>query len=306
VVSRLEVKDGEQASQRVRVLRKKLKWSQRKLAKRANTSQQQIQRIETEQRSVRIDLALRICSALSQPLATVFPKTARTVAATIQQHGENPQAALQHLLSDRDASAQLQRAGVAADLLEYEFALRLRVARTGSLSASTPRNSRDCGRYCRTTGRVSIWFRSLDEHSYLVNCAHLLSWHFERQSHDAAIETALAEAPMRLWFVGNFEPDGFDVTEDEPGEDGEFAGDLDHICGMLDGAFVEDLDFRLHFLDDGGDAIWFNPADVALIAINEEFIGQRDEHGRPIDPSSDHVIGTAQEREREGRKERPA
>jgi transcriptional regulator with XRE-family HTH domain len=66
---------------RVRAFRKKLKWSQRKLAKQAKTSQQQIQRIETEQRSVRIDLAMRICNALGQPLATVFPKTARTVAA---------------------------------------------------------------------------------------------------------------------------------------------------------------------------------------------------------------------------------
>jgi transcriptional regulator with XRE-family HTH domain len=287
---------------RVRVLRKKLKWSQRRLAKQAKTSQQQIQRIETEQRSVRIDLALRICNALGQPLATVFPETARTVAAAIQQHGENPQAALQHLLSDRDASAELERAGVAADLLEYDFALRLRGREnwvTVSIDAAERsrlwtllQNDRPC----------FYWFRSLDEHSYLVNCAHLLSWHFEM--HNPMMQPskdvpADAPAPMRLWFVDNFEPDGFDVAEDEPGEDGEFAGDLDHICGMLDGTFAEDLDFRLHFLDDGGDAIWFNPADVALIAINEEFIGQRDEHGRPIDPSSDDVIGTDEERERE-------
>ena len=104
--------------------------------------------------------------------------------------------------------------------------------------------------------------------------------------------------------LSTIEPDGFDVAEDEPGEDGEFAGDLDHICGMLDGTFAEDIDFRLHFLDDGGDAIWFNPAEVALIAINEEFIGQRDEHGRPIDASSDDVIGTDEEREREASEER--
>jgi transcriptional regulator with XRE-family HTH domain len=141
---------------RVRVLRKKLKWSQRKLAKQAKTTQQQIQRIETEQRSVRIDLALRICSALGQPLATVFPKTARTVGAAIQQHGENPQAALQHLLSDREASAELERARVAADLLEYDSRYASGVARTGSRSASTPLKSRACGRYCRTTGHVSI------------------------------------------------------------------------------------------------------------------------------------------------------
>ena len=80
---------------------------------------------------------------------------------------------------------------------------------------------------------------------------------------------------------------------------GEFAGDLDRSAGMLNSTFAEDIDFRLHFLDDGVDAIWFNPADVALIAINEDFIGKRYEHGRPVDPSSDDVIGTDEERRRE-------
>ena len=46
------------------------------------------------------------------------------------------------------------------------------------------------------------------------------------------------------------------------------------------------------------------PVEVALIAISEEFPGQRDEHGRPIDPSSDDVIGTDKEREREDGEER--
>lgn len=291
---------------RVRVLRKKLKWSQRKLAKQAKTSQQQIQRIETEQRSVRIDLALRICSALGQPLATVFPKTARTVAAAIQTHGENPQAALQHLLSDRDASADLERAGVAADLLEYDFALRLR-GRENWVTIRIDAAEQSRLWTLLQNGPCFYWFRSLDEHSYLVNCAHLLSWHFEMRNpmmQPSKGAPADPPAPMRLWFVDNFEPDGFDVAEDEPGEDGEFAGHLDHICGMLDGTFAEDIDFRLHFLDDGGDAIWFNPADVALIAINEDFIGQRNEHGRPVDPSSDDVIGTDEEREREESEER--
>jgi hypothetical protein len=71
------------------------------------------------------------------------------------------------------------------------------------------------------------WFRSLDEHSYLLNCAQLLSWHFEmhnpmmRQSADAPAD---APAPMRLWFADNFEPDGFDVALDEPGEDRRVRG----------------------------------------------------------------------------------
>jgi hypothetical protein len=37
----------------------------------------------------------------------------------------DPRRGTQHLLRDRAASAELERAGVAADMLEYDLALRL-------------------------------------------------------------------------------------------------------------------------------------------------------------------------------------
>jgi hypothetical protein len=191
----------------------------------------------------------------------------------------------------------LDRAIVAADLLEYDFALRLRgrenwaTVRIDAAEQSRLRTLLQNDRPC------FYWFRSLSEHSYLVNCAHLLSWHFEmhnlmmQPSKDAPADPP---APMRLWFVDNLEPDGFDVAEDEPGDDGEFAGDLDHICGMLDGTFAEDLDFRLHFLDDGGDAIWFNQflgGDVSgRAAAGTEDRSRRHASPRDWRPGGDHRV----------------
>lgn len=57
----------------VQALRLRVGWSQRDLAARARTSQQQVQRIESGLQAPRIGLALRIAQALGHPLEQVFP-----------------------------------------------------------------------------------------------------------------------------------------------------------------------------------------------------------------------------------------
>lgn len=60
---------------RIAELRKRLGLSQRALAEKAKTSQQQIQRIEAGAQIARFDLAARIAVALDTPLRVVFPET---------------------------------------------------------------------------------------------------------------------------------------------------------------------------------------------------------------------------------------
>ena len=57
----------------VQTLRKRIGLSQRDLALRARTSQQQVQRIESGLQAPRIGLALRLAHALGHPLEQVFP-----------------------------------------------------------------------------------------------------------------------------------------------------------------------------------------------------------------------------------------
>lgn len=58
---------------RVKQLREKLNISQQKLAELVNTSQQQIQRIESGSIATRIELATNLSVALGKPLNAVFP-----------------------------------------------------------------------------------------------------------------------------------------------------------------------------------------------------------------------------------------
>lgn len=60
---------------RIVELRKRLGMTQRQLAEKADTSQQQIQRIEAGVQIARFDLAARIAVALGEPLRVVFPDT---------------------------------------------------------------------------------------------------------------------------------------------------------------------------------------------------------------------------------------
>lgn len=62
----------------VKYLRKKKGYTQKQLADAVKTSQQQIQRIEAGQPSVKIDLALKISEALGHELAHVFPSSLRS------------------------------------------------------------------------------------------------------------------------------------------------------------------------------------------------------------------------------------
>jgi DNA-binding XRE family transcriptional regulator len=57
--------------------RKAQALSQRALAQKVGTSQQQIQRIEAGVQSTDLDLAARIADALSSPLEKVFPELMR-------------------------------------------------------------------------------------------------------------------------------------------------------------------------------------------------------------------------------------
>jgi len=64
---------------RVKHFRAQQGWSQRELAGRAGTSQQQIQRIESGKITTGLETANRICRALGQPLEVVFPSAAKAL-----------------------------------------------------------------------------------------------------------------------------------------------------------------------------------------------------------------------------------
>jgi len=89
---------------RISHLRKTKGLTQRALAEKVGTSQQQIQRIEAGVIAVRLELALRIADALATRLADVFPKLARNKSEKKQRKFAPSQAELSLAGIDPDPS----------------------------------------------------------------------------------------------------------------------------------------------------------------------------------------------------------
>ena len=64
---------------KVKQYRQTTKLSQRRLAELVGTSQQQIQRLETGNAPVRLDIGTQICKALQQPMNVLFPGSANAI-----------------------------------------------------------------------------------------------------------------------------------------------------------------------------------------------------------------------------------
>ena len=93
---------------RVKQLRGQLGLSQRKLAEMVETSQQQIQRIETEAVAPRLELATKLSNALGKPLEVVFPGPGK-VLKRLAGEVENSQ------LMPEETFSELSQLGIEGD-----------------------------------------------------------------------------------------------------------------------------------------------------------------------------------------------
>ncbi|MGC4114502.1 MAG: helix-turn-helix transcriptional regulator [Myxococcales bacterium] len=104
---------------RLKDLRKKAGLTQAQLAKKAQTSQQQIQRLESGQ-AARLELALRVAKALDAPLEKAFPDAKAgakrlRAARTVQEFWK----------AADDASEELAKGGLDADPRQWHLVLTL-------------------------------------------------------------------------------------------------------------------------------------------------------------------------------------
>lgn len=98
---------------KVKSLRVKLGLTQRQLAEMVGTSQQQIQRIETNKIAARLALASAIAAALGKPLNTVFPGSEKAIAKVQGEMKASP------YYPDAEALDQVETTGVEFDGAEH-------------------------------------------------------------------------------------------------------------------------------------------------------------------------------------------
>jgi transcriptional regulator with XRE-family HTH domain len=254
----------------IRELRRKKGLTQRELAGKAGTSQQQIQRIEAGVQAARFDLATRLAAALGEPLPRVFPATEEALRQSRKRHKSPGQAA-----DDAQLHIELEEAGLDMQAEQWMVKYRLRGGAEGVLTISGPEHRR-------------LW-RLLDPHNdeegfmvfdagdrrFAINPVHLTFCHLIFEG--ASVEAERAEDQsedgyeVRFWLADCATPLTFGVEPDTASIDDETE---DGECQLQDLFYYAEngTETRLKFKDEDGEMAFFRVRDVAMFSAPLEAV----------------------------------
>ena len=234
--------------------------TQRELAKKVGTSHQQIQAIESYDKPLQLDLAIKICTELGQPIDEVFPSM-------------DPAAWAGLLSSDHDVETLRCRMRGGQTL-----GIQLDAVEGGRLQQAMQSVSGDDG---------FIVIDSIDGCRYAINPRHLLVWEWGWQARPELAVVDPSATGLRLWLVDGFDPLEYAVAEDTPRLDDEYVGQLWDLFACLEDKEPQPghLD-RLDFVDQRGERVCFHKANVVAVAAPLTLIGS--EEGMPWDTTATH------------------
>ncbi|MDN5942009.1 MAG: helix-turn-helix transcriptional regulator [Nitrospira sp.] len=239
--------------------------TQKQLADLVGTSQQQIHRIETGKQSVRFDLAIRICSALSEPMESVFPDTKRSLEKLGKKYGKS----LEKNLHDAEFGEEMARAAVDMDPREWTFKYRLRGGATGCLPISGTEKDRLFGAVQRCETDSFVVFDS-GESTIILNMDHLIFCHFLFEGPNTIYpeqEQIKEDSAVKVFLADSSEPMSFDVEADEHDEDdSEEMGQFGNLIFTAEHSAGED-NVVFHFEDSDGEDVFLRGNDTAMIQI---------------------------------------
>jgi transcriptional regulator with XRE-family HTH domain len=243
----------------IKSFRVKHGMTQRGLAKAADTSQQQVQRIEAGVQNVRLDLAERLASALHCSVRDLFPELRKALSKKSRAGVADEELVL------ADAGLELgdtlhRFVGRLQGAHDFEFAVSPRTAaRIRSNIFSQHRSGFLV--FDSSIERVALNYKAL------IYCNFLFDPFMED---DSKADPEREEEGVKVWLIEGGEPLSFAVDHDNQEED-------DEELGQLAGIFY-DLETRdeegqpLFFVDEDGEEVVLAPAHLAMCAVPLEFV----------------------------------
>lgn len=256
---------------RIKEIRARKNLTQKQLAEKAGTSQQQIQRIEAGVQDARFDLAARICEALGEPLERVFPSAAMPLRSARKKHSSAAE-----ILADQAAADELQSAGLDMDAAQWTFAYRLRGGAEGALPVGARERDR-LWKAVQMDDEEDFIVFDAEARRYAVNPEHLLSCQFlfdaPNRARTANEEDDEGRYSLEVILADSAEVQSFDVEPDEGSLDDEDDPDAKSV--QLQDLFYyaqTDRDVRLKFEDTDGETAFFRTKDVAMFSVPLEAV----------------------------------
>lgn len=258
---------------RIREFRLKAGMSQRALAEKAGTSQQQVARIERGAQQASVALAGKLCSALGQPMEKLFPGSASAVrrmrSMDDREYGTD-------ILNGGELSDEMAKAGIDLDPRTWFLKMRLSNGTTHVFNVSGSEQRRIRNLIQSTSDQFVVF--DTDTARVMVNLDHLeyAHWLYEAFPPSAVIRDEDSdtsegqgdnedEDPNKsviVYTAGSRDALMFGVDPDEDEENGEF----NHIFGMAELQGVDDPRYHFHFEDEDGEEVFLLSTSVSMLS----------------------------------------
>lgn len=255
---------------KVKSIRTKLGLTQRQLADKVGTSQQQIQRIESGRISARLTLAAEVATALGKPLNVVFPGSLGAIAKAVEGIDTS-----RHLPSDVELS-RIQETGVELDSSEHCLKVWLRGHGEAIYFPLSPEEKRRLfqgvqGEMADSELTSFVVFESWDKR-IAINLAELAACQFlsvpmvgVNEPDSSAVSEPLDKDHVFVFPKGASAPIKFKPEVDRAAGDEDAMGDFDNIFFQLE--MNPAPSERLHFQDVDGESVFLRAGSVALLSV---------------------------------------
>ncbi len=256
---------------KVKSLRTKLGLTQRQLADKVGTSQQQIQRIESEQIAARLTLAADIAAALGKPLNVVFPGALGAIAKAVEEIDTS-----RYLPSDEELN-RIQQTGVEFDSSQHCLKVWLRGHDEAIYFPLSPQEKRRLfqavqGEMADSELTSFVVFDSWDKR-IAINLAELSACQFlfepmagASEPDSSSVSESLDSQRVFAFQGGASTPITFEPEVDRPEPDDEDGlGEFGDIFFRLQ--LNPEPSQRLHFQDEDGESVFLRVGSLALLSV---------------------------------------
>lgn len=249
------------ASTKILAFRTEKGITQKQLADLIEMNEQQIDRIETGKQSVYFDLAVKICSALNEPMESVFPGTKEPLEQLEKKYRESSMN-----LPDRECWEEMPRAAVEMNPLAWTFKYRLRGGATGFLPISCTEKEHLFSAVQRYEIGSFVVFDS-EGSTIVLNMDHLIFCHFRYDPANRIHPDRKQINVVKVFLADGSAPFHFEVEADEHDEDDpERLGQFEELIFTAEHASAEgSVVFYLKDVD--GEEAFFRASDIAMIQI---------------------------------------
>lgn len=255
---------------KVKSIRTKLGLTQRQLADKVGTSQQQIQRIESGRIAARLALAVEIAAALGKPLNAVFPGSLGAIAKAVEGIATS-----RYLPSDVELS-RIQETGVELDSSEHCLKVWLRGHGEAIYFPLSPEEKRRLfqavqGEMADSELTSFVLFESWDKR-IAINLAELDACQFlsapmvgVNEPDSSSVSEPLDKDHVFVFPKGSSAPMTFKPEIDSAADDEDAMGDFRNLFFQLE--MNPAPSERLYFQGVDGESVFLRAGSVALLSV---------------------------------------